>query len=94
MSSRKGKQEKTKKAMLTMAGCVVVFGVGYYVLNHISNRENPPLGNTFHILVGCILMAVSALVLLVTIRKHFFPKKKKSRKPPVFLDKDYDKNKG
>jgi len=90
MSSRKEKANKTVKITLV---CVLGFAIGYYVLNHISNREDPPLGNTFHIIAGCSFMAVSVLVLFVTLKKHFFPKKKKSKKRPVFLDKDYDQNK-
>ncbi|MFC6876846.1 hypothetical protein [Flavobacterium myungsuense] len=47
--------------------------------------ENPFLGNTFHIILGCILMAVSTLIIVITVKKEFFPKKRK-RTNHVFLD--------
>ena len=79
------KLDKINQTLKITIICVVVFAVGYYVLNHISNRERPPLGNTFHIITGCVLMAVSALVLVITLKKYFFPKKRKKSKH-VFLE--------
>lgn len=53
--------------------------------------EKPPLGATFNIIIGCTLMAVSGLVGVITIKKQYFPKKKKRTKH-VFLDEtDYRK---
>ena len=78
---------KRKQTLKITIICIIVFIAGYYALNHISNREKPPLGNTFHIITGCGLMAISVLVLSVVLKKHFFPKKRK-KNTHTFLDKD------
>lgn len=85
MSSRKTK--KTTEIIKTAGICIVVFGIGYYALNHISTRERPFLGNTLYIIGGCAFMAISALVLAIKLKKYFFPKKRKSSRH-TFLDKD------
>jgi len=78
---------KNKETLKITIICIIVFIAGYYALNHISNRERPPLGNTTYIIGGCAMMAVSALVLGVVLKKHFFPKKRKKSRH-TFLDKD------
>lgn len=78
---------KSKQTLKITIICIIVFIAGYYALNHISNREKPPLGNTFHIIAGCASMAISALVLSIVLKKHFFPKKRKKNRH-TFLDKD------
>ena len=84
----KEKEGRTTKIVLI---CIVTLAVGYYVLNYISNRERPPFGNTFHIIAGCTLIAVSVLVLFVTLKNHFFPKKRKSKSRHVFLEDESSK---
>lgn len=79
--------KKSKETLKITIVCIIVFIAGYYALNHISNREKPPLGNTIYIIGGCALMALSALVLSIVLKKHFFPKKRKKNKH-TFLDKD------
>jgi len=85
MSSKKTK--KTNDTLKISAICIVAFAIGYYALNHVSTMEKPPLGNTVYIIGGCILMAVSALVLGFKLKKHFFPKKRKSSRH-TFLDEN------
>ena len=91
MSSSKTRREKRNKNLKIMAICVVIFGLGYYILNHISRMEKPFLGNTFHIIFGCTLMAISSLLFAYITKKQFFPKKRKRTKQ-VFLE-DITKNK-
>ena len=79
--------KKNKETLKITIICIIVFIAGYYALNHISNREKPPLGNTVYIIGGCALMAISALVLSIVLKKHFFPKKRKKSRH-TFLDKD------
>jgi hypothetical protein len=74
-----------------MAICLAVFGFGYYILNHVSRMEKPFLGNTFHIIFGCTLMAISSLLFAYITKKQFFPKKRKRTKQ-IFLE-DITKNK-
>lgn len=71
--------------------CFVTFFVGYYILNYVASMEKPPLGATFNIVLGCTIMAVTGLVGVFTVKKQFFPKKRKRTKH-VFLD-DLDVNK-
>ena len=85
MSSSKNRKIKRTLNIKIILICIVFFILGYYLLNHVSVMENPFLGNTFHIILGCILMAVSTLIIVITVKKEFFPKKRK-RTNHVFLD--------
>ncbi|MFD0778776.1 hypothetical protein ACFQZF_10055 [Flavobacterium myungsuense] len=85
MSSFKSRKIKSNLNIKIILICIVFFILGYYLLNHVSVMENPFLGNTFHIILGCILMAVSTLIIVITVKKEFFPKKRK-RTNHVFLD--------
>lgn len=69
-----------------LAACILAFGIGYFMVEFISTSENPPLGMTFHVIVGFLLMCISVIVVGVELKKMFFPKKKKKGRPPVFLD--------
>ena len=79
----------------TLGICALLLGLGYYTLENLSAREKVFLGNTFYIILGCVLIAVPGLVVIVTLRNYFFPKKKRrSRSKPVFLnEEDVKKNK-
>ncbi|SDJ75127.1 hypothetical protein [Flavobacterium noncentrifugens] len=79
---------KTKKAYKTLkisAICIIAFALGYFSLNHISTWERPRFGNTLYIVGGCVLMAVSSIVLLITLKNQFAPKKRRSSRH-VFLE--------
>ena len=91
MSSRRKEKGKRPKVILILVSTIVL-AIGYYALNHISNREKPPLGNTFYIIVGCAMIAISSLVILVTLKKILFPKKKRTSKGQVFLKDDSTQN--
>ena len=53
--------------------CIVIFFIGYYILNYVSTREIVPIkeifGNTFYILIGSILIATSCCGILILINK-------------------------
>lgn len=68
----------------------IVFIIGYYLLNDVATLENPPVGPIFHVILGCILMALSLLSVVILINKIFF-KKKRSSSRQTFL-KDQQKN--
>lgn len=85
MSSSKNRKIKRTLNIKIILICIVFFILGHYLLNHVSVMENPFLGNTFHIILGCVLMAVSTLIIVITVKKEFFPKKRK-RTNHVFLD--------
>ncbi len=68
-----------------MIACFGAFFLGYYILNSIAALEHPPMGVTFNIVLGCTIIAVSLLVLMYTMKKQYFPKKRK-RTRHVFLN--------
>lgn len=77
MSSRK--QRKTRKLILIVV-CSFLFAIGYYVLNEVSTWFEVPLGMSFYVVLGCTLMACSAIYIIYTINKLFFTKKPKRSK--------------
>lgn len=89
MSSRK---EKKIKSVLLILLSLVVFGLGYYILEEVSTWFDIPLGNTFYVILGCSLMAMSGVFIFYTIKETFF-KKKKKRIKQVFLKDDSKENK-
>lgn len=91
--SRMKRGKETKKLLKIVGICLVALALGSYMLFHISRSLKPPLGNTFHILVGCSLIAISSLVMLVSLKHHFFPKKRKKRSSSnvVFLEDELKK---
>ena len=84
MVSRRDK--KKKKILFVFAACII-FGVGYYFLHVVSTKFEVPLGNTFHVILGCTLMAISGIYIIYTIKKLFFVKKK-PRTKRIFLNED------
>ena len=89
MSIRK---EKKIKSVLLILLSLVVFGLGYYILEEVSTWFDIPLGNTFYVILGCSLMASSGVFIFYTIKETFF-KKKKKRIKQVFLKDDSKENK-
>lgn len=79
------RKERRRRNNLIMLFCIVAFFLGYYILNSIAALEHPPMGVTFNIVLGCTIIAVSALILIYTIKKQYFPKKRK-RTRHVFLN--------
>ncbi|HEY0047095.1 MAG TPA: hypothetical protein VGB44_10330 [Flavobacterium sp.] len=87
-SSRKKSVTKNKnKDLALVLAAFALMGIGYYLLNHVATWEDPVLGNTFHIIAGCTLMALSGVIFFVIIRDNFLKKKKRKEKSkPVFLN--------
>lgn len=71
-----------------MLSCVLAIALGYYILNYVAALEKPPIGATFNIVLGCTIIAVSAIILLYTVKRQYFRKSKK-RTRHVFLDELY-----
>lgn len=90
--SSKLEREQKRKTVRTCFIAVIALAIGCYMLFVLSRSFKPVLGNTFHILVGCILISVSLLVLYVSLKKHFFPKKRKKRSNVVFLEDELKKD--
>ncbi len=60
---------------------------GYIMLVEVATWEAPFLGNTFHIVFGCLFIALSVIIMLVAFKVRFFQKKKKRSQKPIFLKK-------
>jgi len=80
--------------------CILVFAFGYFfILNHVSTLEKPPLGNTLYILLGSTFSIVSVLGIAVIIKFLYDYKKRKTRKErkrkkhKIFYLKDMKKQK-
>lgn len=57
--------------------CIPLFLLGDFLLNDFSTRYQVFLGLTFHVILGCTLMAGSVVYILFTIKIFFFQKEKK-----------------
>lgn len=86
MNSRK---ERVNKKLWIIFANFFLFGIGYYLLNEISTWYEVPLGSTFYVILGCTLMASSAVYIVYSIKRVYFTKGKKKSKQ-VFL-KDQSK---
>ena len=87
------------RGLIGIGFCVFVFALGYVVLEFISTREDPPLGNTIYILLGSTFIFTSILGFVVILKYLYDYKKKKQkrerkrRKHKLFYLKDANKNK-
>jgi hypothetical protein len=66
---------------------ILVNALGYYLFIDVSTQFNPKFGNTFYIVVGCLLIAVASIYLWLLIKDKYFSKKKKKSSKVVFLKK-------
>ena len=86
-----------ERALIGIGACIVIFILGYYILEHISTMEDPPLGNTINIIIGSALIFSSGLGILLIIKYIYDSKKKKERrerrrkKHKIFYLKDQNK---
>ena len=69
-----------ERGLIGIGFCIVVFIIGYFVLNKISTMEKPPLGNTIYILIGSTLTFTSVLGVILIIKYIYDSKKKKERR--------------
>ena len=88
----RARKEQKRKSNNIILICIVALFVGHYILNYVSAIEHPPLGITFNIVLGCIIIAVSLLTIFFTVKKQYFSKKKKITRH-VFLDEQLKKEK-
>ncbi len=80
---------ETKKNFLGIAICIVVFVLGQILLEVVSKIEDPPLGNTFYIIIGCVLIVGSLLGIYFLIQRIRSIRKKRERRKKskiIFLD--------
>lgn len=85
-SSRK---ERKKKKLLLVFVSFIVFGIGFYILDEISTWYDVPLGNSFYVILGCTLMAISGIYIVYTINQLYFTKKR-TRTKRIYLDDTTD----
>ncbi len=68
------------RCLIGLGLCIVVFILGYIVLNYISTMEHPPLGHTIYILIGSTLTFLSILGVILILKYMYDAKKKAARK--------------
>jgi len=68
------------RCLIGIGLCILVFILGYIILNYISTMENPPLGNTIYILIGSALTFLSILGFILILKFMYDTKKKEERK--------------
>ena len=84
------KSEK-KRCYIGIAFSVVVFVIGQFLLNYVSEMEKPAGGHTLYIISGTalILFSVISIFFLVKHILHLKKKAKKKRRTHIkFLDKN------
>lgn len=91
MDNRKLREQKKKKRIALLIISCFVFVLGYYLFDVVSRWYRVPLGLTFYVVTGCVLMAVSGICIGYAIKKLFFTKKKKRTKH-IFLDNNSKKH--
>ncbi|MFN3754779.1 hypothetical protein [Flavobacterium sp.] len=69
-----------ERCLIGIVLCIAVFILGYFILNHISTMEDPPLGNTIYILVGSALTFLSVLGVILILKYMYDSKKKAQRR--------------
>ncbi len=69
-----------ERCLIGIGLCIVVFILGYIVLNHISTMEDPPMGNTIYILIGSSLTFLSILGVLLILKYMYDNKRKAERR--------------
>lgn len=88
-------KKERRKCLLSIAGCVLVFFLGQFLLNVVSKYEDPFLGNTFYIITGCALIVLSLIVIyLLILHLRYLRRREQKRKNSslVFLAKEKRKN--
>ena len=91
--TRQNPADRKNTMIKTVLFWTLALALGYFLVEYVSEMDNPPLGMTFHIIVGCLLIAISLIVLFVKLKKYFFPKKKKNRTRPTFLKDELNRQK-
>lgn len=87
-------KKERKRCFIGIGLCIAGFILGLICLEVISKLEDPPLGNTFYIIIGCTLMVLSVFGVYLLV-KHLRSLRKTERRrknnPVLFLD---DQKKG
>ena len=73
--------------LLKVIASIFVNALGYFFFIDVSTRYNPKFGNTFYIIVGCLVIAVASIYLCLLIKDKYFLKKKSKKSKAVFLKK-------
>ena len=69
-----------ERGLIGIGLCIIVFILGYFLLNHISIMEDPPLGNTIYTLIGSALTFTSVLGVFLILKYLYDSEKKKQKR--------------
>lgn len=87
------RRERRRRSNSIIAFSIISLFIGHYILNYVAVLKEPPISQTFNIILGCVIIAIALLVIAFTVKKQYFPKKRRRTKH-IFLDEDYFKNSG
>ena len=87
------KKTEKQRGYIGIAVCILVFILGYYVLNYVSIQEKLALGNTIYILIGGTLIAGSCIgvYLIITYLRKIERKLQRRRTSKIVFLKDTKK---
>ena len=88
MTNHRNRRKKQPIVPKLIALAVLGFALGFYMLNYLSRQENILFGPTFHIVIGCALMAATTLYVVRAFYKRYFERKSHRRSRPVFLNNE------
>ena len=88
-----------ERGLIGIGFCLLIFGIGYFILEYIKTKADPPLGDTIYILIGSTFIFTSILGFVVILKYLYDYKKKKERRNrkrgnhKLFYLKDSKRNK-
>lgn len=87
------RKTQKQRGYIGIGVCIVVFILGYYILNYISVKEKLPLGNTIYILIGATLIAASIIgvCLIIAYLRKIERKLQRRRSSKIVFLKDINK---
>ena len=87
------KKSEKQRGYIGIAVCILVFILGYYVLNYVSIQEKLALGNTIYILIVSTLIAASCIgvFLIITYLRKIEQKLQSRRTNKIVFLKDTKK---
>ncbi|WP_374548809.1 hypothetical protein [Flavobacterium sp.] len=75
----KSKREKDRAIVGSIAATLIIL-LGFFILDYIAVMEKPPIGNTFFILVGSILVAIGFLIFVIIFKRLYDSRRRKRRR--------------
>lgn len=69
-----------ERGLIGIGFCLFFFALGYFILEYVRTKDDPPLGDGIYILIGSTFIFTSILGFVVILRFLYTYKKKKVRR--------------